>query len=76
MPSRSEDIFFSVFLSVNFLFLFFIGQNNFLVASPTKDFSLQKYVNRFDLHIVKTFEGKFYLFEERAFYFLNYLLKP
>ena len=34
-----------------------------------KTFSLQKYPNRFDLHIVD--EEKFYLFEKRLFYHFN-----
>lgn len=52
----------------------FPSQNNFTVASPAqnwkKDFSMQKYLNRFDLYIMKTLKKNFILFfQKRAFYY-------
>ena len=59
MPRSSEDIIFAVFAVT--LRKTSLAHNNF---------SLQKYLNRCDLHIVETSRKKI-LFEERAYYLLN-----
>ena len=59
MPRSSEDIIFAVFAVT--LRKASLAHNNF---------SLQKYLNRCDLHIVETSRKKI-LFEERAYYLLN-----
>ena len=56
------------------------GKDNFTVATSARnrkqDFSLEKYRNRFNLHIMETLRKKLFLPEDLAFYHFNLRLIP
>ena len=74
-----EDMIFSV-LAVTLVrkddkLLKIISQWHPLMHDLNQNFSMQKYLNRCDLHIMKALR-KFFFFEKRAFYWLSQQLMP
>ena len=79
MPSRSGDVIFSVLvvaLQKIEKHLRIISQWRLRHVIENKIFSLEKYRNRFNLHIMETLRKKLFLPEDLAFYHFNLRLIP